>query len=125
MRKLFYVFVLLVATTTNAHEMVPTYPKWEPSLYNDVLRTRMEIFNKRSDVEYYEIGVFDRDWKPVPFVTSYKVIQLKYLGTASVEVFIKKRDRDRVEYICSRSKLKKGKEAVTVISSRICSRFKE
>ena len=116
--------LLVVASTSVAHEMVPTYPRWEPSQFSDVLETTVEIFNKRADVEYYEISVFDRDWKPVPFVTSYRVIQLKYLGTASIEVFIKKSDKIRAEYVCSRSKLRKGSEARTAVSSTICSRFK-
>ena len=116
--------LVLASSVLYAHEMVPTYPKWEPSLYNDVLKTTMEIFNKRTDVEYYEIAVFDRDWKSVPFVTAYKVIQLRYLGTASIDVYIKKADRNRVEYICSRSKIKKSSDLRTAVSSTICSRFK-
>ena len=125
MKKLLSGLLLIVlASTSFAHEMVPTYPRWEPSLYGDVLKTTVEIFNKRTDVEYYEISVFDRDWKPVPFVTSYKVIQLKYLGTASIEVYIKKADRSRAEYVCSRSKLRKESETRTAVSSTICSRFK-
>ena len=125
MKKLLSGLLLTVlASTSFAHEMVPTYPRWVPSQFGDVLKSTVEIFNKRADVEYYEIAIFDRDWKPVPFVTSYKVIQLQYLGTASIDVYIKKADRSRAEYVCSRSKLKKGSETRTAVSSTICSRFK-
>ena len=116
--------LIVLASTSFAHEMVPTYPRWKPSQFGDVLKSTVEIFNKRADVEYYEIAIFDRDWKPVPFVTSYKVIQLQYLGTASIDVYIKKADRSRAEYVCSRSKLRKGNETRTAVSSTICSRFK-
>ena len=125
MKKLLSGLLLTVlASTSFAHEMVPTYPRWEPSQFGDVLKSTVEIFNKRADVEYYEIAIFDRDWNPVPFVTSYKVIQLQYLGTASIDVYIKKADRSRAEYVCSRSKLRKESETRTAVSSTICSRFK-
>lgn len=108
-----------------AHEMVPTYPKWERGIYPGILSTTVEIFNKRKDVEYYEIGLFDKDWNPVYFVADYKVIQLKYLSSASIDIYIAKEEKDRVEYVCSRSKIRKGNETRTAVSSRICSRFKE
>jgi hypothetical protein len=124
MKKLFYALLFVFSSCAFGHEMVPTYPKWERSIYKDVLKTTIEIFNKRSDVEYYEIGVFDENWKPVPFVTSYKVMRLKYLGTASIDVFIKTKDMNRAEYICSRSKIRRETQSITSISSKICSRFK-
>ena len=40
----------------------------------------MEMFNKRKDVKWYEIGVFDEEWKAIPFVTSYKILEVKYLN---------------------------------------------
>ena len=126
MKKIAFVIALLLSTISVAHEMVPTYPKWKPSgLYDNVVTTTIEIFNKRSDVEYYEIGVFDRDWQPLYFVADYKVVRLRYLASASIDVYISKENRDRAEYICSRSKLRKSEESRTAVSSRICSRFKK
>lgn len=126
MKKIVFALALLASTISIAHEMVPTYPKWKPSgLYNGVVTTTIEIFNKRADVEYYEIGVFDRDWQPLYFVADYKVIRLKYLASASIDVYISKENKDRAEYICSRSKIRKGGESRTAVSSRICSRFKK
>ena len=114
-------WLMLVSSFAYAHEMTPTYPKWKLSIYNDLLVTKMEMFNKRNDVEYYEIAVFDEDWNPIPFVSSYKVFKLEYLSRVEFEVYIRARDKDRAEYICSRSKLNNGMPA---ISSMICSRFK-
>jgi len=123
MKKLI-VLLMLVSFPVFAHEMTPTYPKLTPSYMDNVYKTTMEMFNKRNDVEYYEIGVFDKDWNPIPFVTSYKIIRLRYLGHVTFDVFIRKADVGRAEYICSKSKLRKDSNTKTAITSRICSRFK-
>ena len=119
------VTAVLITGTAVAHEMVPTYPEWGLSHMPDVSKTNVRLFNKRSDVEYYEIGLFDEDWKPIPFVTAYRVLKVEYLGHASIDVFIRSKDKARTKYICSRSKLRtKDNEVRTAISSRICSKFK-
>jgi len=126
MNKLLIVFTLLfLSVPLVAHEMVPTYPKWKTGIYPGILTTTVEIFNKRKDVEYYEIGLFDKDWNPIYFVANYKVVQLKYLSSASIDIYIAREEKDRVEYVCSRSKIRTSNETRTAISSRICSRFKE
>jgi hypothetical protein len=108
----------------SAHEMTPTYPKLGPSHLDGVYKTTMYMFNKRADVEYYEIGVFDKDFNPVPFVTSYNVIKVRYLGHVTFDVYIRKSDVNKAVYICSRSKLRKDASVRTAVSSRICSKFK-
>ena len=123
-----YVFVLLmvgIGRNAIAHEMTPTYPVFTYSHLSGVMKTTMSMFNKRADVQYYEIGVFDKDFNTVPFVTSYSVIKLNYLSKVDFDVYIKKDDMSRVVYICSRSKLKKDDSARTAISSRICSKVKD
>jgi len=117
---------IFVASCTEAvaHEMLPTYPKMEASHIKDVYVTTMRMFNKREDVEFYELGVFDEDWNPIPFVTSYSVIKIEYLGKVEFDLYIRKTDVDDVEYICSKSKLRKRDDVVTAIASRICSRVK-
>jgi len=112
------------AVQATAHEMTPTYPKLRPSHLDNVYVTTMEMFNKRQDVEYYDIGVFDENWKPIPFVTKYEVINLKYLGHVTFDIYINKSDVSRAEYVCSTSKLRKDAKIRTAISSKICSRFK-
>ena len=116
--------MLVFVVGAQAHEMTPTYPKLVPSHLDQVYKTTMEMFNKREDVEFYEIAVFDKEWNPIPFVTSYQIIRLKYLGHVTFDVYIRKDDVSRAEYVCSKSKLRKDDNARTAVSSRICSRFK-
>jgi hypothetical protein len=123
MKKL-VLLLMLVASPLFAHEMTPTYPKLEPSHLNGVVKTTMQMFNKREDVEFYEIGVFDKDFKPIPFVTSYNVIKIEYLGHVTFDIYIRKQDQSRATYICSKSKLRKKDTVRTAVSSRICSKIK-
>jgi hypothetical protein len=104
--------------------MTPTYPKLEPSHLDNVYKTTMEMFNKREEVEYYEIGVFDAEWKPIPFVTKYEIIKIRYLGHVTFDIYIRKQDVSRATYVCSVSKLRKDAKTKTAIASRICSKFK-
>jgi hypothetical protein len=115
----------MLALPAQAHEMVPTYPKLVPSHVDGLLKTTMKMFNKRVDVEYYEIGVFDKDFNPVPFVTTYNIFKLDYLGHVTFDIYIRARDRDRAEYICSKSKIRKDSNTKTAISSKICSKIKD
>ena len=122
--KKWIIMFLLVSFPALAHEMTPTYPKLSPSHLDNVYKTTMEMFNKRDDVEYYEIGVFDEDFNPIPFVTAYEIIKLRYLGHVTFDVYIRKSDVSRATYICSISKLRKEDKPKTAIASRICSKFK-
>lgn len=126
MKKLYIItlLIMLMSNLSYAHEMTPTYPQWKQSYLNDILVTEMTMFNKRADVEYYEIAVLDQNWNPVPFVSSYKIFKLEYLNRVKFDVYIRESDRDRVEYICSKSKIRDKKGTQTTISSMICSRFK-
>ena len=63
---------MLLCSNAVAHEMTPTYPKWKVSYIEGVKTTTMKMVNKRKDVEWYEIGVFDEEWEPIPFVTNIK-----------------------------------------------------
>ena len=119
------IILLMIVGAVRAHEMVPTYPTWETTYVDGVLKTTMELFNKRDDVEYYEIGVFDEAFWPIPFVTTYKVLKVKYLSHVDVDIYIKKEDKDKAMYICSKSKIKKEEVIRTAVSSRICSKFKK
>jgi len=118
-------FSLIFSMNSFADESIPTYPKWSNGIYPGVLTTTIEIFNKRKDVEYYDIGVFDKDWNPVYFVAEYKVIRLTYLSRTSIDIFIAKENREKVEYVCSRSKIRKEQSSRPAVSSKICSRFKQ
>jgi hypothetical protein len=118
------VMLLLFGHSVSAHEMVPTYPKLEPAYVDGLYRTTMTMFNKRPEVEYYEIGIFTKDWEPIKFVSNYKVYKIPYLSTVSFDIYVRSEDRYRVTYICSVSKLRKSTAPRTAVSSKICSKVK-
>ena len=118
------VMLLLFGHSASAHEMVPTYPKLQPAYVEGLYKTTMTMFNKRPEVEYYEIGVFTSDWKPIPFVSNYNVYKVPYLSTVSFEIYIRSEDRYNVTYICSVSKLRQSSRTRTAVSSKICSKVK-
>lgn len=119
-----FVMLMLLCGHASAHQWTPTYPKLQPSYVEGVLEAKMVLFNRRPDVEYYEIGVYDSVWNPIPFASAQNLINIKYLETKRISVYIRVQDRDRVTYICTRSRLKSSDTTSTVISSKICSKVK-
>ena len=107
-----------------AHEFTPAYPTLEQSYIDGVLQTKMLIFNRRNDVNYYEISVFDGEWNPIPFAMTDKIVEVKYLERKYIDIFIREKDKNRAVYICSKSMLKSDGNNVTLVSSRICSKIK-
>lgn len=116
------VVAVFMASTAGAHEWTPTYPQFEKSFISDVVVTTMTLFNRRSDVEYYEITAHDADWNPVPFATTSKLVYAPYLSKQSVEIYIREADCDRIEYICTASKHLLLDAPTAGIDSRICSK---
>lgn len=106
------------------HEFTPAYPKLEPAYIEGVLVAKMELFNRRNDVTFYELSVFDGQWNPVPFATTSKIIEVQYLQRKYIEIYIRQKDRNKAVYICSKSKLNPVGDQVAIISSRICSKIK-
>lgn len=115
---------LLLASSVNAHEMTPAYPKLVPSFMDDIYKADMTIFNRRRTVQYYEIQVFDADWESIPFAAQSRILAIGYLEKHTFEVYIRKKDVKKVEYICTVSKLNKEDKTSTLIASRICSKIK-
>lgn len=122
-RAISFALALWVCVPAQAHEMTPTYPTFKYSHIAGVVQTSLKIFNKRSEVEYYEIGVFDDSFKPMPFVTPYRILKIPYLSYSTFEVYIRRSDLASATYICSESKMKKSQTVRTVITSRICSKI--
>lgn len=116
------VAVFIFAATAQAHEWTPTYPKFEPSFLDGIVVTTMSLFNKREEIEYYEITVFDEEWQPVPFASTSKLVQVSYLETKSIDIYIREVDCDRIEYICTESKIFIDDTSQTGVTSRICSK---
>ena len=121
-----YVIVLMmfVSSCANAYQFLPTYPKFENSFVEGVVYTKMELFNKRKEIGFYELGVFDADWNSLSFASESKLIRINYLETKSVNVYIKKEDLKRAVYICTESKIKREDIQATPIASKICSKIK-
>ena len=115
---------VLLCSSVAAHDMTPTYPEWKMSFIPSAKMTTMQVFNKRSDVQWYQIGVFDKDWQPIPFVTRYKIINIKYLKRVKFDVYVNAENAKQAEYICSTSKLRGNDDFKTIVESKICSRFK-
>ena len=115
---------VLLSSSVVAHDMTPTYPEWKMSFIPSAKMTTMQIFNKRADVEWYQIGVFDKEWNSIPFVTRYKILNIKHLQRVKFDVYVNKTNANLAEYICSTSKLRGNDDFKPIVESRICSRFK-
>ena len=125
MIKYFLIMILLViCEPVFAHEMSPTYLEFKPSYIDGVMQTTIELFNRREDVSYYEIQVFDKDWNNIPYASNAKIVNIKYLDKKSIDVFVRKSDIDKVLYVCTLSRFVKSDITKTNISSRICSKVK-
>lgn len=122
-RNLVFLLCFLSGSVT-AHEWTPTYPELEYSHVQGVLRTEMLIFNARKDVQFYEISVWDAEWNKISFATEMKIIPIDYLERKNVTIYTKEKDKDRVTYICSESKLRSDGESKSSVSSKVCSKIK-
>ena len=122
--KFVILLLALICSPLYAHEMTPAYPKLVPSYMDGIYRTEMTLFNKRMDVQFYQIQVYDKKWQTIPFAASSQLIELEYLGRQKFDVYIRKKDVNKISYICTESKLNKDNGNSTVISSRICSKIK-
>lgn len=124
MKVLSLVFGLFLATTpVVAHELTPTYPELKPSYVDGLLVAKLSMFNAREDVEYYEVGVFDKDWRKVPFATQERIIKVPYGNHKRFEVYIRIEDKGKAIYVCTISKLRSDKPGNAIVSSKVCSRI--
>ena len=117
--------LFLLALPIQAHQFTPSYPELEQSFVPGVKYTKLKLYNKRKEIEFYEISVFDMDWNTVPFAITERVLRVPYLQTKEIEVYLKEKDSNKSLYICSKSKLLKGQGSVPAVASRICSKVKE
>ena len=116
---------LLSGQASLAHDFTPTYPKLEITHIDGVLKASMKLFNKRDDIRFYRVGVYDNDWKKIPFiVTGGSVINVEYLESKRFDVYIQESNRDRVSYICTKSLTLQDGSTKSILNSRICSKVK-
>ena len=111
-------------TPVVAHEMTPTYPEFTASHVDGVLKTTVNMFNRRADVAYFEIEVYDEEWYAIPFVSTSALIHLEYLKHATVDIYVKADDAKRATYVCSISRLYGNKNGQSLLASKICSKIK-
>ena len=50
-----------------AHEQTPAYPKIAPSHVNGVVKVQLQFLNRRKEINYYEIGLFDKNFDELRF----------------------------------------------------------
>ena len=125
MRSAVALCLLLFNYTVHSHEQTPTYPTWKVSGVDGIKKTNIRLWNKRPNVEYYEIGVFKEDLEtPIPFVTAYKIVPLGYLKEVKFDVYIRESNIKDARYVCSLSKLRSKDMSKTLVATRICSKFK-
>ena len=125
MKRIAQLLLILMSGQVAAHEFTPTYPKLEASYIDGVLKADMKLFNKREDISYYRVGVYDADWNKIPFIVQGgKIINVEYLETKRFEVFLQEKSKGRVTYICTKSLTLQDGSTKTVMSSRICSKVK-
>jgi len=115
----------LLVSPAGAHEMTPTYPELKWSHITNVLTAQVVLLNMRSDAEYYEITVLDEDMNNIEFATSERILNVPYLERKTIDVYIRKSDKDKATYLCSRSRLRPNQVQSTGIQSRICSKFRK
>jgi len=116
--------LILISTNLLAHEQTPTYAFWNPSHIQGVVKTEIEIFNKRNDVTYFEIGVFDADWNMQNFVTSWNILEVKQYERKTAVIYMTEANSLAAEYICSISKIRSSNQTQTALASQICTRLK-
>lgn len=117
-----FITALVLALPAYAHELTPTYVLLEKSFVQGISKTSLMLFNRREDVRFYEIQVFDEEWNEIEFASEYKIVEIDYLKRKKIDVYVK--PISNPVYICTTSKIEKEKITATVISSRVCSKIK-
>ena len=124
-RTVILLVLLIIGGYASAHQFTPTYPKLLRTYVEGVRVVNMNLFNSRKEISWYSINVFDKDWKSIAFASSSKLINLQHLERKDIEIFIKEEDKDKVTYICSKSKILATVKSPAIIMSRICSKIKK
>jgi hypothetical protein len=118
-----YLVFMLISFGVSSHQFTPTYPELSQSYMPKVLKLEMQLLNKRQDISYYELEVLDIDSNPVSFAARQKIVEVQYLKRKDIEVYIRQADKDKAYYVCSKSKILKGQNKTSPVSSKICSKI--
>tara|TARA_Y100001937_G_C6940154_1_gene249988 strand:- start:195 stop:569 length:375 start_codon:yes stop_codon:yes gene_type:complete len=124
MRLSIILFLIGLGGYISAHQFTPTYPELSLSYVKGIYKADMLLFNNRKEISYYSIGVFDKDWEPVKFATENRIVKMKHLERKTITVYIRKEDKNKALYICSKSKTLVDYAQTSIVTSRICSKIK-
>lgn len=116
--------LLVLSGYASAHSWTPTYPTFSTSYIDNVLETDMLLFNKRTDVTYFEVQVTDKDFNALPFVSSSRIYKVEYLERKKIKIYIREESLQEVTYICSKSRFLEQVIPANLVTSRICSKLK-
>jgi len=119
-----YFVMMMFPFAAMAHEQTPTYPELQYSYIEGISVVTVNVFNRREDVFYYAIQVFDEDWKRVAFGSETRIVPIDYLDKKDIDIYIRNEDRKRIKYVCTTSKLLTEDVSDQAVSSRICSKIK-
>ena len=83
----------------------------------------MQLLNRRKEINYYEVGLFDKDFNELDFTTLNKIIKIKYGEKKDFDVYLRKSDLYKAVYICTASKILISNKSRAVVSSIVCSKL--
>jgi len=106
-----------------AHEQTPAYPRALPSHVQDVVKVQLQILNRRKEINYYEVGLFDKNFDEIDFTTKRKIIKIDYEEKIDFDVYLRKSDLHKAVYICTASKILKSNSSRAIVSSIVCSKL--
>jgi len=125
MKYIILLLTLLSGQASLAHDFTPTYPKLEETHIDGILKANMRLFNKRDDIRYYKVGVYDSEWNEVPFIVQGgKILNVEYLESKNFDVYIQESKRKDITYICTKSLTLQDGSTKSILKSRICSKVK-
>jgi hypothetical protein len=113
----------MLGSYAQAHEQTPAYPRILPSHVQGVVKVQLQLLNRRKEINYYEIGLFDKDFDEINFTTKRKIIKIDYEEKIDFDVYLRKSDLDKAVYICTASKILKSNNSRAIVSSIVCSKL--
>ena len=113
----------MLGSYAQAHEQTPAYPRTLPSHVEGVVKVQLQLLNRRKEINYYEIGLFDENFEEMDFTTKRKIIKIDYEEKLDFDVYLRKSDLDKAVYICTASKILKSNISRAIVSSIVCSKL--
>jgi len=113
----------MLGANAQSHEQTPAYPRILPSHVEGIVKVQLHLLNRRKEINYYEVGLFDQNFEEMDFTTKRKIIKIDYQEKVDFDVYLRKSDLDKAVYICTASKILKSNKSRAVVSSLVCSKL--